>query len=140
MLLFVSWTGSNFIQDAISLERNRHMERLEQDVSYLIGNYLAVARKIEIELNRMEKNERPSLVEKHFEDFVDEPAKYLSICQEEVIQSLLLLKKLGKPELIEDMGEVFRLINIKSLEHVTLRPDVFIHGYHKKLAEYGENG
>lgn len=116
------------------------MERLEQDVSYLIGRYLAVARKIELELNRMEKNERPSLVEEHFENFVDEPAKNLAICQEEVIKSLILLKKLGKPELIEDMGQIFRLINVDALEHITLRPDVFIHGYHKQLAEYGETG
>ncbi|MFI3253797.1 MAG: hypothetical protein R3Y63_05600 [Eubacteriales bacterium] len=114
------------------------MERLEQDISYLVGRYLGVARKIELELDRLARKESPSLVEEQFEHFVDEPAKYMAICQEQVVRSLLLLKSLGRPELVEDMGQIFRLININSLEHITLRADTLIHGFHKQLASYDQ--
>ncbi len=114
------------------------MERLERDISYLVGRYLGVARKIEMELDRLARKESPSLVEEQFEHFVDAPGKYMAICQEQVVRSLLLLKSLGRPELVEDMGQIYRLINQDSLNHITLQAETFIHGYHKQLAIYEE--
>lgn len=112
------------------------MEDLETDVSYLLGRYIGVARKIEMELDRLTKKVNPSAIEAHFDDFVEKPAESLRQCQDIIIREQAVLKKVNRMELVDESAEVMKMINIQSLEHITLNAPNFLHGYHVQLESY----
>lgn len=112
------------------------MEGTEEllETSYLCGQYLAVARKMEKELKALGRYNKPSLAEELFDFFPINPGKCLAICQKQVVDAQILLKSLEKPELTEEMSGIFHLINVKSLQTRKLDPQSFIRGYHKQLS------
>lgn len=110
------------------------MEVLDQEISLLCGRYLAVARKIEKELKVLGRYERPSLAEELFDFFPSNPGKCMALCQKQVVDALILLKTLEKPDLIEEMNSIFPQINVRLLQSNRLDGQVFIHGYHKQLS------
>lgn len=112
------------------------MEDLEHDLAYLMGRYLAVARKMEKELDRLARKENDSIIEQNFDDFEEQPAQALAACQEHIIHNQVVLAKMGRPQLPQELSEIFREIDVKELEGATLNAPSFLHGYHKQLATY----
>ncbi len=116
------------------------MENLETDVSYILGRYIGVARKIELELDRLTKKETPSAVEEHFESFLEHPAEALRLCQQSILKEQMVLKTVNRMELVEESAEIFKMVNVEVLEHITLNAPNFLHGYHVQLDSYTEAG
>lgn len=112
------------------------MEQLETDVSYILGRYIGVARQIEKELDRLTKKENPSAIEEHFDDFLEKPAAALRQCQEVLLKESVVLKTVDKTELVDEAAEIFKMVNVDALEHITLNAPNFLHGYHVQLASY----
>lgn len=106
----------------------------EQEISILCGRYLAVARKMEKQLKALDRYNRPSLAEELFDFFPVNPGKCFALCQKQVVDALILLKSLEKPELSVEMNEILPLINVKALQNCKLDTQIFIHSYHKQLS------
>ncbi len=105
-----------------------------EDISFLCGRYLAVARKMERELATLGRYERSSLAEELFDFFPAAPGKCMALCQKQVVDTQILLRSLERPELTEEMDGIFPRINVRSLQTRKLDMQLFIHGYHKQLA------
>lgn len=114
------------------------MEQLETDVSYILGRYIGVARKIELELDRLTKKENPSAIEDQFDFFMDKPADALRRCQDIIIKEQFVLKTIDRNDLIHESAEIFKMVNVDALEHITLNAPNFLHGYHTQLASYDD--
>lgn len=115
------------------------MEQLETDVSYILGRYIGVVRKIEKELDRLTKKETPSAIEDNFDAFMENPAEALRSCQDVFLKESMVLKTVNKTELIEEGAEIFKMVNVDALEYITLNVPNFLHGYHTQLGSYGES-
>ncbi len=111
-------------------------ENLEQDISYLLGRYIGVARKVELELDRLTRQSHPSEVEAHFDQFLDHPAETLEVCQKSIVKEQVVLKTVNRTELVEESSKIFSQIDINALHHITLNGPNFLHGYHKQLESY----
>lgn len=109
------------------------MEDLETDISYLLGCYIGLARKIELELDRLTKTQTPSVIEEYLDEFLVNPVHGLKLCQETILQDQIVLKKVNKPELIEESGEILKKINVDALEYITINVPNFSVGYHSKI-------
>lgn len=114
------------------------MEHLETDISYMLGRYLGVARRIEIELDRLTKKENPSAIEAHFDDFPEKPAESLRKCQASIEQDQMVLGRVKGNDLILECNEIYKMVNVEALEHITLNGPNFLHGYHVQLATYSD--
>lgn len=106
------------------------MESLETDVSYLLGCYIGVARKIEKELDRLTRKETPSAIEDKLDEFVEKPGDALRMCQDNLVRDQLVLKAINRLDLIAESAEILKMINIGSLEYIQLNVPNFLHGYH----------
>lgn len=115
------------------------MEQLETDVSYILGRYIGVARRIEMELDRLMKKETTSAIEENFDDFLEHPAEALRRCQDVILKEQMVLKTVNRMELIHESAEIFKMVNIDALEHITLNAPNFLHGYHVQLHSYADN-
>ncbi len=111
------------------------MESLETDVSYLLGCYVGVVRKIEIELDRSIKRTTESAIEKHLEDFVVSPLDALKTCKVIIDRETPALKLAKKEELLVESGEILRLINKDALQYVPIDAPNFLHGYHTQIPD-----
>lgn len=112
------------------------MEHIETDISYLLGRYLGVARRVEMELDRLMKKETESVIEANFDDFVEKPAEAFKRCMEVIKNEQKLLKNLNRTELVEESNEILKMVNVGALEHITLNAPNFLHGYHVQLSTY----
>ncbi len=112
-------------------------ENLENDISYLLGSYVGMGRTIERELDRLTKKETPSNIEEWLEEFAESPSKAFRHCQEAMLKEQVVLKKVNKPELIEECTTIMNKINVKALEYLELDLPHFLHGYHVIQEEHG---
>lgn len=112
------------------------MMELETDISYLLGSYIGVARKVELELDRLTKKATQSAIEEHLADFVESPAEALRQCQEILLREQMVLKTVNRTELIAESAEILKMINIDVLEHIEINAPNFLHGYHAQVESF----
>lgn len=111
------------------------MDNLETDVSYLLGSYVGVVRKIELELDRLIKRTTPSTIEEHLQDIVEEPEEAIRVCKEIISREAAALKVGKREDLIQEGQAILQQINQESLKHITLDMPNFLHGYHAKIPD-----
>ncbi len=110
------------------------LDTTEQSVQ--VGRFLAIVRKMEVELVKVKTDYEPSLVEENLHKFVDSPARSLDLCQIELIQAQKQISEIGKPDLIEDIRDVFAMIDIPYLFDKMLDEQKFMFGYASQLSSY----
>lgn len=104
--------------------------------SYEMGRFLGIMRQMEEELHFIDQSHHPREVDRSIPHFIKNPAQALDECQINLIHSQKLVKEMGKPELLEDIREVFELIDVPFLSEISLHPDNFMKGYQAQRMAY----
>lgn len=107
----------------------------DTDQSYELGRFVGIMRQMEEELKFVSIGFE-SLVESALQDFVTAPSETLDECQIQLIQTQKKISALGRPDLLEDIRNVFELIDVPYLMEVTLHESHFIEGYESQKRAY----
>lgn len=104
--------------------------------SYEMGRFLAIIRQMEAELQLNGLDRHPNRIDEAIPFFIEQPSEALDKSQIQLIQSQKLVKEVGKPQLLEEIREVFQLIDVPFLADITLHAENFMQGFREQCQSY----
>lgn len=107
----------------------------DTDQSYELGRFVGVIRQMEEEL-KLTLEGVENIVEDALANFIESPADALDDCQIQLIQTQKRIRALGRPELLQDIREVFELIDVPFLGEIKLHEENFMNGYESQRRAY----
>lgn len=109
------------------------MKPEQTNPSYILGSYVGLCRQIEKELDRLMKKVTDSAVEDLLSEFEEKPLESFQKCQKIIESEQKTLISLNRVELINECGEILKIIDTEALEYMNLDTPSFLHGYHAEL-------